>query len=113
MGRESILMEYSKLDKRISLQHNVPAVNSIGEYVDTYTTYATVWAAIKPLVGNLRYNAKQLNSEISGKAIIRYRSDVVATDRFIYDSRYMKFIAIINPNEANEFLEIEYAEALD
>jgi SPP1 family predicted phage head-tail adaptor len=107
------VMDGSQLNKRIELQHNLPTANSIGEFVDTYTTYATVWSAIKPLVGNQRYSAKQLNSEISGKVIIRYRSDLVATDRLVYGSRYLSIISIVNPNEANQFLEIEYSEGLD
>ena len=106
-------MESGKLDKRITLQANVPTKNSDGEYVDTYIDVATVWAAVEPLSGNRYFQAQQANSDVSGVVRIRYRADVKPTMRIQYIGRYFKIVSVINPNEAKKELHILYKEALD
>ena len=99
-----------QLNKRITFQ---AATIQPGEGVTTWTDVCTVWAAVKPLVGNQRYNAKQVDSTLSGKVIIRYRRDIEASMRVKLGERILSISSIINPNESNEFLEIEYSEGLD
>jgi SPP1 family predicted phage head-tail adaptor len=106
-------MDGSKLNRRVTFQTNTPTANSIGEFVDTWADTLTVWAAVKPLVGAIRFTAQQANSKVSGKVIVRYNSTIIASMRISYDSRYLKIISIVNPDEANQWLEIDYSEALD
>ena len=104
------MIDAGQLNKRITFQ--TPAV-AAGEGVTTWVDSFTIWGAIKPLVGSRRYAAKQLNSEISGQIVIRYRNDIDPAMRIKYGTRYFQILAVINPNEENESLEIEYKELLD
>ncbi len=106
-------MEAGTLNKRLTFQTNTPTANSIGELTDTWSDAFTVWGAVKPLVGNRRYMAKQLTADVSGQVIIRYRDDVEPTMRIKYGSKYLYIISIVNPDERNKTLEVEYSEVLD
>ena len=99
-----------QLNKRITFQISS---TSAGEGITSWSDYCTVWAAILPHVGNRRYQAKQLDSEIEGQIIIRYRDDITSSMRIKYLDRYFQILSIINPGEANTQLEIEYKEVLD
>jgi SPP1 family predicted phage head-tail adaptor len=104
------MINAGQLNKRITFQ--TPVVIPI-EGITSYTDYCTVWAAIRPLVGNRRYQAQQYNSEIAGQIIIRYRNDITSSMRIKYLDRRFQILSIINPGEVNEALEIEYKELLD
>jgi SPP1 family predicted phage head-tail adaptor len=113
MDGEGAVVEGGKLRHRITFQQNVPVVNSLGEYVDTYSDAFTVWGAIEPLTGSWLFQSMQANSKVAGRVHIRYRDDVLPTMRMLYDGRYLKIISVINPNEKNEELQILYSEELD
>ena len=104
------MIDAGQLNKRITFQ--APTVTA-GEGITGYVDSFTVWGAIKPLVGSRRYQAKQLNSEVAGQIVIRYRDDVTTPMRVKYNSRYFQILSIVNPNESNEALEIEYKELQD
>ncbi len=101
------------LNKRLTFQTNTPTANSIGEMVNVYTDYVTVWGALHPFVGSRAYQEKQINVSATGQAVIRYRNDLNVTMRIKYGNRYFTILSMINPDEANDSLEIKYAEALD
>lgn len=77
-------MQAGRLDRRIELQHRVLGSRSAsGQQAVTYETYATVWAGKKDLRGREYYAANQMNAEISTQFRLRWRSDVLATDRIV------------------------------
>ncbi len=104
------MIEAGKLNKQITFSRSVitPGVG-----VSSWTTVCTVWGALRPLVGSRRFQAMQLNSEIQGQLIIRYRKDITASMRFTMNNRTFQILSIINPDESNEALEIDYKELLD
>jgi SPP1 family predicted phage head-tail adaptor len=79
-------MQAGKLDRFVSLQHRTLTRNGVGEQVASYETYASVWAGKRDLRGREYFAAKQVNPELSATWTIRWRSDVVATDRLIDDN---------------------------
>lgn len=106
-------MKAGELRHRIEFQTNTPTANSMGEYVDTYTTLATVWGAVEPLSGSLLFSAQQTNSEVQGRVRIRYRDDIEPDMRMYFDSRYFKILSIIDYQERHQELQILYKEWLD
>ncbi len=106
-------MRIGELKQRIELQIPSRSQNSIGEWVDTFVTQATIWAAIEPLSGNRLFQAQQANSQVQGIIRIRYRSNIEPTMRIKQGERIFKILSIINLNEANEELHLLYKEALD
>jgi SPP1 family predicted phage head-tail adaptor len=77
-------MRAGKLDRVVQLQHQVlGSRSSTGERATTYTTYATVRAGKKDLRGRELYAANQVQAEVSTVFEIRYRDDVLRTDRIV------------------------------
>ena len=74
------------LDRRITLSHRVLARNSQGEQVPTWPEiYATVWAQKIEMSGREFFAAGGILAEGSTRFRIRYRTDVVLTDRLNFD----------------------------
>jgi SPP1 family predicted phage head-tail adaptor len=75
-----------QLDRRVELQHRALTKEPThGEDVVSYSTYATVWARKVDLRGREYFAAQQMNSEITTEWTIRFRSDVLVTDRIVFD----------------------------
>jgi SPP1 family predicted phage head-tail adaptor len=106
-------MRSGDLRHRIAIQTNTPVANSFNEMVDTWTTYATVWAEISPLTGTKYFADKQANSDVSGIVRIRYRSDIVPTMRLLFGTRVFQIVSIIHPKEKRDMVELYYKELLD
>lgn len=102
-------------DLRHSIIIQVPqrSRDTVGGAVDTFVTWATVWAAIEPLSGKRYMEGKQLNAEVDGVVRIRYRAGVLPTMRILFGSKILQIVSIINPREKNEELQIMYRESLD
>jgi SPP1 family predicted phage head-tail adaptor len=81
------------LDRRLTLRHRVlGAQNANGEYPVTYTDYATVWARKIEVSGREFFQAQTKDAETTVRFEIRYRSDIVATDRVVSDGRDFQLV---------------------
>jgi SPP1 family predicted phage head-tail adaptor len=106
-------MRAGSLNCRVAIEHQTLAPNSIGEDEITWTTFATVWAAIEPATGNTYYAAKQLESKTDGRIRIRYIEGLKSTMRIKYNDRIFNILSIIHPKEDRREIQIIYSEALD
>ena len=77
-------MNAGQLDQRIELQRLTRTDDGYGGYVETWTTYASVWANVRPLSGRERYQAQQTQANANYRITIRYRSDVLDADRIVW-----------------------------
>ncbi len=98
------------MDKRIIVQVNTPASDSQGGYSDSWATLTTVWASIEPAKGYEKFQASQLETPISHKVTIRYRSGITTAHRILWGSRVLNIKEVINIDEANAFLRITAIE---
>jgi SPP1 family predicted phage head-tail adaptor len=75
----------SELDSLLELRHRVLApANTSGEKLDSWPTpYARVWANKRDLVGDRRFVAEQFASEQTTQFRLRWRGDILSTDRFV------------------------------
>ena len=88
-------MRAGHLDRRAELRHRVLTRNATtGEEVETFTAYATVWAGKRDIRGREFFAAQQVSSDITTTWQIRYRSDVVATDRLVVDGLDYNIVSI-------------------
>jgi SPP1 family predicted phage head-tail adaptor len=95
---------------RITIQENTTTTNAFLEVIEGWADLCTVWAAIEPLSGKRYFEAKQANTDETGMVRIRYRSGLDPKMRAKLGSRYLYFVAIINPDEKNRTLQISYRE---
>lgn len=79
------VLNAGELDRRISLYHQVKTPNAgNGEPIVTYpAAYATVFAKRQDLKGTKRLIAQQTLSQQQIEYTIRFRTDVLSTDRAI------------------------------
>lgn len=99
-------MPAGDLNKRITIQARTETVDSMGASVVTWANLATVWAAIWPVSANELIQNAQQTMIISHRIRIRYRSDILASYRIQFGTRYFHIVSIINPNEKREWLDI-------
>jgi SPP1 family predicted phage head-tail adaptor len=91
---------------RIALQSPTVARDAYGQPIETFATYATVWAAIQPLSMRERLQSEQLEGERSHRITIRYNSSIGRTHRALFGSRIFEIVSILNNDERNATMEL-------
>ena len=69
------------LDTRITLSRRTLTRDTQSGQVASYTKYATVWAAKRDLHGSKRFQAQQFFAEQITEFTLRWRTDILMTDR--------------------------------
>jgi SPP1 family predicted phage head-tail adaptor len=103
--------DMSELDKRVSLQRPTKASNGMGGFVVTWSTVDTIWARVLPTSAKEARQSEKETMEISHTITIRFRRDVRGSWRIKMKNRYFAIVGIVNPEEANEWLDINAREA--
>ncbi len=101
----------SRLRHRLTLQQRVETPDGAGGFSSGWQDVADLWAEISPVNAKSIYGfeklfAGKIQSEISHKIIIRYRSGISTSMRLLFDNRAFNIRAIKNPDERNETLEL-------
>jgi SPP1 family predicted phage head-tail adaptor len=87
-------MRAGQLNKRVQLQRATTTRDASGGMVDTWASYATIWAGFLDLSSREAYRARQVNAEVTHAIQIRYRPDVRFTDRLLYGSLILEIVGI-------------------
>jgi len=99
-------MKLNDFNKRVVLQKKTTTDDGMGGIVETWTDIDEMWAAIEPVDMKEKSFAQQIGYTITHKIYIRYRNDVAPGDRIVYDGTVYKIVSVINPKEADVFLEL-------
>lgn len=86
-------MRAGRLNKLVTIEQVIESRDSKGGVVETWVTFAEVWASIEPLVGREYFDSKQLNAELTAKIRIRYLEGVTSKMRVLYGSRIFEIIS--------------------
>lgn len=89
------------LRHQVTLQSQSTAQNSYGEAVRTWADLGTVWAQVSPVSARELFAAAQAQATTTHQITIRYRSDVTASCRVKFGSRYFAIDGVLNPDERN------------
>lgn len=98
------------MDKRVSIQAVTQTSDGQGGFTESWTTSATVWASIEPLKGWERMQAMQVQTPVTHKLVMRYRSGVSTGMRILYKARVFAIKEVINEMEQDRFLIIKAIE---
>jgi SPP1 family predicted phage head-tail adaptor len=99
-----------ELNRRLEIQAPTKAPDGMGAFTTTWKTLDTVWAELKPLRGNELLEAMQVNANVSGKIIIRYRQNMRMSWRGKIGNRIFNFKGMVNPEDDKKTLEIMVTE---
>lgn len=83
-----------QLNKRIELQRKTSVTDGMGGFTDTWNTYASVWAKKTTHRSDEAVQSMQMTGTAIHNYRIRYRSDILSSDRVKDGTTYM---AIIGP----------------
>lgn len=100
------------LRHRLTLQSRGDSTDSFGEPVASWPTLATVWGRVEALTGRERVEADGREATVSHRIRLRYRSDLNATKRVVYDGRTFEVTAVL-VDEVNSALELLATEQVD
>lgn len=99
-------MRVGKLRRRIIIQQAIESANAYGELVQTWITFANVWAAVEPLRGREFFAAQEQQARATTRIRIRYLAGVTPKMRVLFDSRIYLINAVINPEERNAEMQL-------
>lgn len=99
-------MEAGKMRHRIVIEQSARAADDMGQAIETWTTYATLWANVEPLRGRELFAAQAANSEATIKITMRYYSGVKAKWRVKHGTAVYEIMEMINPGMRDEAMQL-------
>ena len=95
-----------ELNKRLTIQVQTKVSDGLGGSAATWVDQGTVWAGVVPLRGQEKLMAEQVQSKVTHRVKIHYRSVFSGSWRFKFGRRYFNVEGVINPKERGVFLEL-------
>jgi len=99
-------MRAGKLRHRVIFKASSAVKDGYGAETLTWTTYATVWAAIEPISGREMIQADQMQAETTIRVRVRYNASVEPEHRIYFGTRVLEIVSVINLTERNRHLEL-------
>lgn len=107
-------MSFNDLNKRITVQSAIESRDEAGNIVIIYVDRLKCWACVEPYGAKIIYGEAEKISEITYQITMRYRPNILQSDRIIYQGRtFLQNLAPINLNSNNEFLRLDCREVVD
>ena len=99
-------MKSGELRHRIVLQYPKRTPDSYSSQDTTWTTTATVWAAVWPLSARILIENQRRELEATHRFRIRYRANINQDMRIQFKGKNYQIVSIINWDEKNVYLDI-------
>ena len=106
-------MRAGRLRQRVQIKTPVEARNAYGERITTWSTLATVWAAVEPIRGREFFEAETVQAEITHRVILRYYPGIVPRYRVVFEGRVLEIQAVINVDERSRELQLMCRELVE
>jgi SPP1 family predicted phage head-tail adaptor len=90
-------MEPGRLRHRVVVEQVTRTGDAMGQAVETWTTFTTVWADVQPLRGRELFAAQAANSEATTKVYMRYRAGISPKWRLKFGTQVYQILEIIDP----------------
>jgi len=94
------------LRARITIEQEVPIAQGGGSYAPNWQTVASLWAQIEPVAGRVVRQGERLESRVTHRITVRYRSDIAAGMRVVWGSQLFAIQAVINLGAQNRFTQL-------
>lgn len=101
-----------RLNKKANILRYIETEDELANIVSTLAVYKKVWAEIRPLRGSEQLEHYKTTSKLVYKITIR-NTDVTEKDVIEYQGRQFLINYIVNPLEANCYLELMCTENKD
>ena len=105
-------MRAGELRNKVVIQQVTETQGTDGYPSQSWSIFATVWAAIEPLQGRELNAVQQIYAEVTGKIRTRYLAGVTPKMRALFGSRVFDILGAINVEERNRELIIYTKEVV-
>lgn len=100
-------MDIGRLRHRITIQQHQTTQDEIGNNIESWVDWATVWANIRPISGREYFQAAATNAEDNVRINIRYRSGIDPLRmRVVYRNRVFDILSAIDLYERHREIEM-------
>ena len=99
-------MRAGSLRQRVGIQSYGATLDDYGDPAASWTTDATVWAAVDTIGGSEQVIGGELSGVATHKVTMRYRSGVDASNQLVHDSRTLRILEVRNWQERGIRLEV-------
>lgn len=99
-------MDIGKLNKRITIQQQSLTYDDAGQQVESWSTFASVWADIKFKSGKETIKADALASTVMASIRIRYKQGVNAGMRVQYKDEQYEILSIMPHVNENRYVDL-------
>jgi SPP1 family predicted phage head-tail adaptor len=94
----------SDLRHRLTLEELSRVADEGGGFTEDWVTVATLFADLRPIGGDERYEADRLAGRVTHEASLRYRSGVVPAMRFRKGVRIFHIVSVVDVDERKRWL---------
>lgn len=103
-------MNIGKMRHRVTIEQPVELKDSMGGTTKTWIAFHRCWADVRELSGNELTKIEQIQSKVTAKAYIRYRSHITSSMRLIHGDKTYQIEAVINKDGKKHMLELQLYE---
>ena len=99
-------MQAGRLKNRVTIQQQSTVQDSIGQPVNTWTTYATVWADIRNRSGVESIKAGELTSTVRASIRVRYKAGITAAMRVVHGSITYQIKSVLRDEQNKDYMDL-------
>lgn len=99
-------MNIGRLNKRITIEQQSTAYDAAGQLVESWSTFATVWADIKFKSGSETIKSDALVSTVPASIRIRYKQGITAGMRVKFKDSVYEILAVIPHVSENRYVDL-------
>jgi SPP1 family predicted phage head-tail adaptor len=99
-----------RLRHTITIQQTTQTQSTSGAVSDSWGTFATVRAEIRPLSGREYLESNQVNAEEITRFTIRYLADITTKMRILWGTRTYDIRSIMNISQVDKLMELRVVE---
>jgi SPP1 family predicted phage head-tail adaptor len=99
-------MDIGRLNKRITIESQAVTFDAVGQQVESWSTFATVWANIKHNSGAETIKSDSITSTVKASFRIRYKSGIDAGMRIKYQTSLYRIMAVLPHVEDKRYVDI-------
>lgn len=98
------------LRSRIAVQRVSRTTDAAGGGLLSWSTFATVWARVATRAGAQNLDYDRLQTDLRHHVTIRFRDDIAAGDRVLWDGRTLRIEAVVDADGHKRWLVLDCRE---
>lgn len=106
-------MRTGQLRHFVRLERDDGTQDAAGQHRESWSTYASVYAAIEPASGREYQLAGQTQAEVNTPVRIRYLAEVKPKDRVVWNGRTFEIVAVLSKDERDTQMDLSCIEIVN